>query len=54
MSLTQSEWIALTLQVLANVALLGTAAIKLGARLAVIETKIKYIERELSIHASTR
>ncbi len=40
-----SEWGGIILQVCANGLVLLAAAVKLGARLAVIETKIAYIER---------
>ncbi len=52
--MTPSEWMTLGLQVAANVVLMATAVSRLNARLAVIETKLVYVERELRLSTPTR
>ena len=42
-----SEWVGIGLQLLVNAGLLVAAASRVSARLAVIETRIEYIERGL-------
>lgn len=49
-----SEWVTLGMQVAANVVIVAVAVSKLHARLAVIETKLIYVERELRMHAPSR
>ena len=48
-----SEWLTLGMQVAANIVLMAAAVSRVGARLAVIETKLIYVERELRMHAKT-
>lgn len=49
-----SEWVTVGMQIAANVVLMAAAVSRLTARLAVIETKLIYVERELRLHAPTR
>ncbi|WP_370678410.1 hypothetical protein [Comamonas sp. GB3 AK4-5] len=48
--MSTSEWAGIALQVLVNASLLIGAASRMRARLAVIETRIEYIERGLHAH----
>lgn len=45
-----TEWAGIALQVLVNASILIGAANRMGARLAVIETRIEYIERGIPAH----
>ena len=51
--MTVNEWLPLLMQVGANVVMVAAAVSRLSARLAVIETKLVYVERELRMHAPT-
>ena len=52
--MSASEWVTLGMQIAANVVLMAAEVSRLTARLAVIETKLIYVERELRLHAPTR
>lgn len=49
-----SEWVGLGMQVAANIVIVSAAVSRLHSRLAVIETKLVYVERELRMHAPSR
>lgn len=51
--MTTQEWVQLALTIGANVVAVSVAVARMSARLAVIETKLRYIEHELSLAAPT-
>ena len=52
--MTPQEWVQLLLTIGANVVAVAVAVGRMSARLAIIETKLRYIEHELRMAAPTQ